>query len=176
MDSKKEDVLKGSIRSKPGFNVVKAFEELKDFLLTSGGHAQAGGLSIKKDDFEKFKEKFNQIALQHEFIKEDKKTININLTEVNLKNLEILNSFRPFGMGFNKPIFEIDSFNTSKFTFSRDHKHIITSLAFQSSLVYFNFDLTILTYKNVKLFGSLELNEFNGFSSAQFVVNSFEKN
>ena len=110
------------------------------------------------------------------FIKEDKKTININLTEVNLKNLEILNSFRPFGMGFNKPIFEIDSFNTSKFTFSRDHKHIITSLAFQSSLVYFNFDLTILTYKNVKLFGSLELNEFNGFSSAQFVVNSFEKN
>ena len=86
VDSKKEDVLKGSIRSKPGFNVVKAFEELKDFLLTSGGHAQAGGLSIKKDDFEKFKEKFNQIALQHEFIKEDKKTININLTEVNLKN------------------------------------------------------------------------------------------
>ena len=132
--------------------------------------------SLTPEQIEKFKEKFNQIALKHEFIKEDKKTININLTEVNLKNLEILNSFRPFGMGFNKPIFEIDSFNTSKFTFSRDHKHIITSLAFQSSLVYFNFDLTILTYKNVKLFGSLELNEFNGFSSAQFVVNSFEKN
>ncbi len=176
VDGQKENVLKGSIRSKQGFNVVKAFEELKDLLLSSGGHAQAGGLSIKKEDFEIFKERFNKIASDHQFIKEDKKAIDINLSEINLKNIEIMNTLRPFGMGFNKPIFEIDSFNSSKFTFSRDHKHIITNLNFQSSLVYFNFDSTILTYKNVKLLGFLEINEFNGFRSAQYIVNSFEKN
>ena len=80
VDSKKEDVLKGSIRSKPGFNVVKAFEELKDFLLTSGGHAQAGGLSIKKDDFEKKSHFLSQKKAEIEKRKNDLQTLNSEIT------------------------------------------------------------------------------------------------
>ena len=49
-DSTDKSFLKGSIRSKEGFNVQKAFESLSKYLVAGGGHALAGGLTIKADD------------------------------------------------------------------------------------------------------------------------------
>ena len=54
------DVLKGSARAMPGFDLVKSFAYLSDITLTAGGHASAGGISIKKNDFNLFKDKFDE--------------------------------------------------------------------------------------------------------------------
>lgn len=41
-------IYKGSLRSKNGFSINIILEDLKDILLTYGGHENAGGLSLKK--------------------------------------------------------------------------------------------------------------------------------
>jgi single-stranded-DNA-specific exonuclease len=46
----------GGIRSSSGFNVVEAMKGFKDFLITYGGHPQAAGFRIKKENIEKFRE------------------------------------------------------------------------------------------------------------------------
>ncbi len=174
--AKEEGVLKGSIRSKDGFNVIKAFESLDDLLLSHGGHSFAGGLTIKESSLEEFKRRFDELAKEYSFKEEVKNTITLNLNEINLKNYDILMSFSPFGYGNEKPSFVIDSFNTNMFTYNKDHKHIITNIGINSSLVYFNFSEDIVLNKNVKLFGKMELNVFNNRKSVQFIVKSFEKN
>ena len=172
---KKEGVLKGSIRSRNGFNVIQVFDVLSDLLITSGGHAFAGGLSIYEKDFDNFKERFDLLAKENPFGEDVKKTIVLNLSEINLNNYNILTTFAPFGYGHEMPTFEIDSFNTDCFTYSRNHLHIMTSLGISSNLVYFNFPSEIVNYKFVKLYGKLTKNRFLNKISCQFIVNSFEK-
>ena len=174
--SKEDGILKGSIRSKYGFNVIKAFDSLSDLLITSGGHSFAGGLSIKESSLEEFKKRFEELAKEYTFKEEKKNSISINLNEINLQNYEILMNFAPFGYANEKPLFEIDSFNTNMFTYSKDHKHIITNIGINSSLIYFNFPNDVVLNKNVKLFGKFELNTFMNKKTVQFIVNSFEKN
>ena len=102
VDSKDENILKGSARSKAGFSIVEAYkdESISKYLITSGGHAYAGGLSIKKDDFEAFKQSFDQYASLHPFIDDEKPTIEISLNDINKTNYKTLRTFAPFGMGF----------------------------------------------------------------------------
>ena len=41
-------------------------------LVAGGGHAFAGGLTIKASEFENFKKDFEKICKEHQFIKENK--------------------------------------------------------------------------------------------------------
>jgi single-stranded DNA-specific DHH superfamily exonuclease len=76
--SKKDpNVLVGSIRSKEGFNVLKALEGTKT-PLTKGGHAFAGGVSIKVEDFATFKKDFLFAALKHKLTPQKEKLIPLN--------------------------------------------------------------------------------------------------
>ena len=50
--------LKGSARAPEGYDLVEIFQEVSEFLLTSGGHSNAAGCSISSSDFEAFKKKF----------------------------------------------------------------------------------------------------------------------
>ena len=53
---------KGSCRSIPNFDLVKALNDCNDLLLNYGGHPMAAGLSIKKSNYKKFKNKLLEIA------------------------------------------------------------------------------------------------------------------
>lgn len=55
------DVYKGSGRSVKGLNIHKYVTECAGLLTKFGGHTMACGLSIKEQDIEKFKEKFNSL-------------------------------------------------------------------------------------------------------------------
>ncbi|MGN1295052.1 MAG: DHH family phosphoesterase, partial [Bacilli bacterium] len=57
-----EGILKGSCRSLIGFNIAEALNALDDLLLAHGGHAQAGGLSLSKENLPLFKERINNLA------------------------------------------------------------------------------------------------------------------
>lgn len=137
-DEKDKNILKGSIRSKEGFNVVKAYESLNKFLLTGGGHALAGGLSIKKDDFDKFKKEFEELCLAHPVIESEKPSIDISLQDINMENYQILKKFSPFGVGFNEPLFKISDLPTRALTFISNGKHLSTLLSIQTKLLGFN--------------------------------------
>lgn len=174
---KNHDVYKGSVRSKENFNVINCFSYLSDLLLTYGGHSCAGGFSLKVEDFEKFKNKVYEYANNCPVSSnKSKKFIDINLSEINFENYQIINTFRPFGHDFSKPLFKISNFKTSSLVLSKDKKHIITKLSMNSSLIYFNFDGSLFDNDFVNFYGTFELNKFKNLISVQFKVIDYDKN
>jgi len=173
--SKDENTLKGSIRSKENFNSLAFLKENKDLLLSFGGHDLAGGLTLKKENYAQFKEKFLAYALKYPFLYKKDKYINISLGEINLQNLKILLDFAPFGISNPAPKFRIDNFKTNQFKFSKNKKHIITPLSLNASIDYFNFDEKILFANNVELIGYIVSYYYKNKAYVQFIVSDYRR-
>lgn len=174
IDDKNE--YKGSLRSKYGFDIRIILDDLKDILVSFGGHENAGGLTIKKENIEEFKKRFEIASEKHKFEDDKKELIEINFPEITKENYDSIRKIAPFGQGFSKPEFVIRNIYTNFLSLSRDGKHIITKINPQSSLVYFNYDKTIFDYKTVDLIGSFEINCFKNVCTIQFRINKFTKN
>ena len=105
--------LSGSARSVPGFSIVKILQELNDkhpdLLIRFGGHAMAAGASIKKENFEKFKVLFNQVAKLNLGIKGEDEILtdgSLPTSYINLDFAKALESYGPWGNGFEEPCFD----------------------------------------------------------------------
>ena len=158
-DEKDPSILKGSIRSKEGFNVTKAFESLGKYLLTGGGHAFAGGLSIKASDFDAFKLDFEHLCETYQFVQSEKPSINISLKDITMENYRIIRSFAPFGVGFSEPLFKISDLPTRGLTFISYGKHLSTQLSIQSKLLGFNMnEFEIKKNAFIDIYGTFYLN------------------
>lgn len=55
-------MLTGSARSVAGFDLYSAIESCSEYIEQFGGHKFAAGLSIKKENFDKFSEKFEKVV------------------------------------------------------------------------------------------------------------------
>ena len=103
-----EDVGKGSGRSIEGFDLHEALSKCKDVLEGFGGHSMAVGLSIKRENLDRLKEKFEEIASKAS-IQEMQPTITIdselNIDEINKEMVQSLDLLEPFGEGNKTPIF-----------------------------------------------------------------------
>jgi single-stranded-DNA-specific exonuclease len=106
--SLKEGVGKGSGRSVPGFSIFDAVLKSENLLLTFGGHAQACGLTIKKENIENFRGSLSQ-AVQELWPKEWEASLPIDgelsLKELDFDFLKSLERLAPFGPGNPKPFF-----------------------------------------------------------------------
>ncbi len=170
------NILKGSIRSKEGFNVTKAFASLNKYLLTGGGHALAGGLSIKQSDFENFKKDFLSLCHEHKIIGDNKEYIEIACQDINKNNYELIRTFSPFGMGNPEPNFIIKNIPTRGLTFISNGKHLSTALSINSKLLGFNIDETkFKTNSIVDLYGYFNLSEFRGYRTIEFRIDKYLK-
>lgn len=58
------DLLKGSVRGVPGFNVCGALAKCGALLAAYGGHEAAGGFSIKKENVDRFFEEFDRVSAE----------------------------------------------------------------------------------------------------------------
>jgi single-stranded-DNA-specific exonuclease len=119
-----DDVLVGSLRSKEGFNILKALEGQKVKLLSGGGHAFAGGVSIAKGDFEAFKKEFIFAALKHKLSPKQQKQIPLSLEECTEANAQIVESFGPFGMEWEEPHFLLSNLDPKLFTYASGGKYL----------------------------------------------------
>lgn len=101
------DVLIGSARSVPGFNVVDAIKQAAHLLETYGGHEQAAGFHLKKDKYEEFKKIVREYSKDYFAKNPHRPIINIDthLTEQDLclENCETIQNFAPFGIGNEEP-------------------------------------------------------------------------
>lgn len=61
--SKNGEDLKGSARSVPSINIFELLCDLSAFFTAFGGHAQAAGVSMKMQCFDKFRQQANKIVL-----------------------------------------------------------------------------------------------------------------
>ena len=100
---------KGSARGIPGFDVCQALAECRPFLVAFGGHPMAAGVTVRKDAFSDFRQKFVEVA---EGLIDAKMTVptlevdaDVSLSQIRLPLLQELERLQPFGMGNPEPTF-----------------------------------------------------------------------
>lgn len=172
--SEEQGILKGSARSKNGFSIIEAFQELKPYFVVSGGHALAGGCSLKEEFFEDFKKGFIEYAKLHPIIEEKKEVIHLSLDEITVQNYEIYRSLAPYGMGFEAPLFEVDGLQVSSFSFISKGEHLMTPISMKTKLVGFHVSKTSLeNYRFIDIIGNMKMNYFHGNTTLQFMIQSY---
>ena len=105
-------------------------DRCSEYFLKFGGHQAAAGLSMEKDKFEAFKEKFEKIVSEN--IQDHQKEPSITIdTEIDLEdiNRDFINFHRklaPFGPHNMKPVLVLKNKKVSGYvkTMGKDGKHI----------------------------------------------------
>lgn len=120
-------LITGSARSIQGFDVYEALCTCEDLLEQFGGHKYAAGLTLRIENLEAFKSKFEEVVKESMppqlLVPEQKIDLNLSFNQIfrseenrlQLPRLKrILNQFEPHGPGNMKPVF------TSNNVFSTD--------------------------------------------------------
>lgn len=170
------ELAKGSGRSIPGFDLHNALMKCQDTIEKFGGHSMAIGITIKKDNFDKFANELEQIAKDSK-IDEIVPIINvdakINLNEVSRETVESLKQLEPFGEGNKTPIFALKNLKVDSIRSLSEGKHIKMTLKDGNSVVNaigFNLGYLADEYRigdKIDVVGTLEINSFNGVDSLQ---------
>ncbi len=134
----KPGLLVGSIRSKSGFDVIECLNHIKVDIVAYGGHSFAGGVTIKEEDFEKFKKEFSFFAIKHKLEKKNDGLIEISLADCNMKTYALIESFGPFGQDWPEPKFLLRNMNTSNFTYTKDGRFLSCFVAKDTKLFSFS--------------------------------------
>ena len=171
-----DELAKGSGRSIPGFDLHDALMKCQDTIEKFGGHSMAIGITIKKDNFDKFANELEQIAKDSK-IDEIVPIINvdakINLNEVSRETVESLKQLEPFGEGNKTPIFALKNLKVDSIRSLSEGKHIKMTLKDGNSVVNaigFNLGYLADEYRigdKIDVVGTLEINSFNGVDSLQ---------
>ena len=179
-----DELAKGSGRSIPGFDLHDALMKCQDTIEKFGGHSMAIGITIKKDNFDKFANELEQIAKDSK-IDEIVPIINvdakINLNEVSRETVESLKQLEPFGEGNKTPIFALKNLKVDSIRSLSEGKHIKMTLKDGNSVVNaigFNLGYLADEYRigdKIDVVGTLEINSFNGVDSLQINVKDVMK-
>ena len=170
------EYYKGSSRAPKGFNVVNAFNQMGDLLEACGGHAMAGGCTIKKENYEAFKEAFIAIAEKTEFLQDDSNAIPLYINDINFDNYELVSSFSPFGESWPAPQFKLSRIKASSLMYSRDMQHILTSIGNSARLTGFYFSKEKMSeYQYVDMIGTLRLSTFFNKTTVEFLISDISE-
>jgi single-stranded-DNA-specific exonuclease len=172
-------MLTGSARSIKDFDVHDAIGACGDLVVQYGGHKYAAGLTIKKESFEAFTERFEEIVNQNST--EELRTpeisydTEIDFSEITQKFFVVLDQFKPHGPGNMTPIFRTNHVSDSGSRIVKE-KHL-KLMAYQSGTrfdgIAFNMsDAFPMISKNLPfdVCYSLEMNEFKGVRNLQLKV------
>jgi single-stranded-DNA-specific exonuclease len=103
----------GSARSIPGFDLYQAITECADLLESYGGHMYAAGITLKTENVQKFRDRFeavvkNTIAPEL-LIPQVEIDTELNFKDISPKLFRILKQFEPFGPENMNPVFFAES-------------------------------------------------------------------
>ena len=174
----------GSGRSIQGFDLYEALTKCDDLIEKYGGHAMAVGLTIKKENFEKFKERFEEVAKEKN-IKELVPIIYIDeevkLRDINMDLVKSLSILEPFGEANKVPLFLIKNLKIDSIRALSEGRHLKLSLRDENFVINaIGFEIGYLAEEyrigdKIDVVGTLEINSFNGYSSIQINVKDIRK-
>ena len=179
-----DDIAKGSGRSVPGFDLYEGLTKCEDLLEKYGGHSMAVGLTLKKENLEKFKERFEQIAKEKN-IKELVPIIYIDdelkLKDINMDFVKGLSILEPFGEANKVPLFLIRNLKIDSIRALSEGRHLKLTLRDENFVINaIGFELGYLAEEyrigdRIDVVGTLEINSFNGFRSIQINMKDIRK-
>lgn len=169
-DSDNPDYIKGSGRSIESLNMFETLLNYTD-LIEFGGHHMACGLSLKKENFDQFKnslEFYVEAMLSgKDLSKETHVDCEIKPEHITMELLEELAVLEPFGNGYKKPVFLLKNALILKEKPVGDDKNHLWALIKAggkvfSSIGFFIYDdyVEIGKPKNVDLLFMPDLNEY----------------
>ena len=180
--TKSGDKLAASARSVKGFDVYNALEECAEFIEQFGGHKYAAGLTLLPENYENFKNKFEDVvsktidkALLTPEILIDAE---IDLSEITPKFFRIIQQMAPFGPQNMKPVFKTSCVRDNGYgkkvgadethlklnVFQGDNQKTYNAIGFglgdKMDFVQNDFDIVY----------SLDENEWNGYKTVQLLL------
>ena len=165
--SENEGILKGSIRS-IGIDLTDCFNPIQEHLLSYGGHKDAAGISFKIEELDYIKKFVNELKIEKENLCTS--VISVTQDEITIPEILSLNILKPFGNGFQAPLFMIkDNVNVSKIGNGNHLKYIGENISY----LYFNEGkrYTEDSYKsNFTFIGNFEVNRFRYKTSIHMIV------
>lgn len=170
--TKSGDVIAGSARSVPGFNLYEAIHACREHLLGYGGHFAAAGLSLHENKLSEFIDSFEKVVSQtiaeELLIPEIIIDAELSFNEINFTFLNIIEQMEPFGPGNMRPVFisrNVKNTGYSKLVKEshvrfvlQQHDKVLTGIGFNMAekfpLLELNLPLDIVY--------TLDINEWNG--------------
>ncbi len=167
---------KGSGRSIPGFDLHAALCATSNYLEKYGGHEMAVGLSLKRNNFEEFRNNFERRAEEahtEEIVPVIKIDKEIDLKDISLENVKSLNLLEPFGEANKTPVFIYRNLKIDSIRALSEGKHLKLTLKDKNTIINaigFNMGEYSEEYQlgdKIDVIGVLEINSFNGMESVQ---------
>lgn len=170
---------KGSARGIPGYHVLEQLTRQKQYLLKFGGHRQAAGFSLMKEQISGFRNALNQAAeefpdsLYRPSLRIDSQ---VSLNELEESLVTELEQMAPFGFGNPGPAlaaFDVPLASVS--SMGRENQHLKFRLGSQGEWegIYYRQGSRLASFQGLSHLDvafSLELNEFRGERKIQLVI------
>ena len=168
---------RGSARAYGGYNIHSILEKNSDLLETYGGHIQAGGFSIKEENFPIFKERIKNELPEEEadkFISDGE----LSFSDLTLEATEELSKLEPYGKENEEPMFLFKDVKINELKKASKNTLILTleqngielkAVAFGKADVSDFIKCDDLKYD---IFACPYINEFNGIKSVNLELYS----
>lgn len=168
-----DGMLTGSARSVKNFDIHEAIGKCSQYVEQFGGHKYAAGLSVKLENFEKFKDAFEKevqdTISENSLVPEVEYDLEISLDKISDSLMQSISKMAPFGPGNTLPVFKTDQVtaqNTArvlkdkhlKMQISQNGRYGFDSIGFGLSEHY----MTVSNSQKFNVCYSIEENFFNG--------------
>ena len=181
--TKSGDILAGSARSIPGFNIHDGLEYCSDLLLGFGGHYFAAGMTLMPDQLEHFQKRFEEIAsaqlTQDQLVPEIIIDAIVELQDLTASFFRILQQMEPFGPENMRPVFCLQNAKNSGCRIVKE-EHVrfeVEQHGVQITGIGFNMAERFRLLEDSSMLDivfTLEENNFRGVTSLQMKVIDFE--
>jgi single-stranded-DNA-specific exonuclease len=178
--TKSGDKLAASARSVKDFDVYNALEACAEHLEQFGGHMYAAGMTLKEENYQKFKNAFEEEVQKtippDLLIPEIVVDLEINFSDINPKLIRLLSQFEPFGPQNMTPVFLTKKIKDTGYAKSlgKDDEHLKLFVKQNGGdsfgAIGFGLGTKLDLIKNQKPFDAvycIDENEFNGNVSLQ---------
>jgi len=184
--TKSGDKLAASARSVKGFDVYNALEKCSDFIEQFGGHKYAAGLTLAPENYEGFKQRFEEVVkatiTPAQLIPEIAIDAEIELEDITPKFYRILAQMAPFGPQNMKPTFKTSAVRDNGYgkQVGADKTHLKLGLIYGAdkktySAIGFGLgDKLQKTQNDFDIVYSLDENTWNGYTSIQLLLKDIQ--
>jgi len=184
--TKSGEMLAASARSVKGFDVYEALHECEEFIEQFGGHKYAAGLTLKPENYEGFKKKFEEVVSesipQELLTREIAIDAELDLCDITPKFFRILQQMAPFGPQNMKPVFKTNAVRDNGYgkRVGSDLSHLKLNIIYGANRKTYNaigFGLgnKIDSIQNdFDIAYSLDENEWQGVKSIQLILKDIQ--
>lgn len=140
LTEKSDQLLVGSARSIPNFDMHNGLNQCADILEQFGGHYYAAGLTVKKDNLPAFEAKFEQIVLntlsEEDFIPKATYDAELKMEDITGKLAAEIEKMAPFGPRNMRPVFLLKKVVNYRYQLiGQDKDHLKLEILYNKSTI-----------------------------------------